>query len=193
MFAQAFRSSRSQRRAGSRKLPQIFSKFSAYIPLLYLILVKILSVLSCVEAWAGFLGKFPMSSNDGLWELRMELREENRQGELLPRCSCVLWVAPNVQASDIANAKAIGIVAQAVGSHLLLFPASFYLAIQSDDVMVANFGKASGLVPAVNIGGMVFVALASGRAVEDDFSYFAHDLRVLRPRNFLSQRPNQHR
>lgn len=59
----------------------------------------------------------------------MELREEHRQRELLSGSSRVFGLAPNIEATYVANAKAIDIVPQAVGSDFLLFASSFYLAI----------------------------------------------------------------
>ena len=61
--------------------------------------------------------------------------------------ACVFGFTSLVDTSDVADADAIGVVSRAMCAYLLQWSPSFDLAVEGDDVVVANVSPALLLVP----------------------------------------------
>ena len=90
----------------------------------------------------------------------------------------ILRLAILVEASDVADADAVGIATSAMSANLLDGPTLFDTAISPYDIMIANALPASLLVPSVDVGSTIVLALNSGTAMNDDFSDCSHTFDV---------------
>ena len=73
--------------------------------------------------------------------------------------------------ADVAHAEVRTVLApfDAVRAFLPHFAAGVNRACKANHVVVANFGKALGLVPAVDVGSVVVHARGGSAAIDDDF------------------------
>lgn len=76
--------------------------------------------------------------------------------------------------ANVADAYAVGVVAQAVGTGYFHGAAEVDGAIAVDDVMVADALPALGAVPTVDVGHGVVATLWGGATVDDDLGDLSH-------------------
>ena len=137
--------------------------------------VEDVSVFVYIETGAGFVGELAMSVYGSGWKARVQFREELRKGFLLRLCSGVCrGLAIFSKATDIADTNTVGVVVQAVRSHLCKRSACVYAAVAVDDVVVADVAEASLLVPSANVRNGVVATVCGRAAMEDDFFDASH-------------------
>ena len=94
--------------------------------------------------------------------------------------ACVFGFASLVDTSDVADADAVGVVSRTMCSDLLDWSPTLDLAVEGDDVVIADVSPALLLVPFPN-GVCVYVStFGGGRAMEYDVCYFSHCFLFLR-------------
>lgn len=115
-----------------------------------------------------------MAVDSGAWVLPSKGLNECPEGIFLCRGAGVLRAAVGGEASDVADADGVGVVAGAVGSDHLGRAALLDGPVKPDDVMVANHLEAPVFVPAVDVGSGEVLALGGGGTVDDEFSDLSH-------------------
>ena len=105
-----------------------------------------------------------------------ELLTEGAEGCSLRRGAGIGWIEVAVQAADVADADAMGIVTDAVGTDFLFRSPFLDGAIQADDVVVATAFPAVGSVQAVYLFHAPVACRRRRRAVEDDFGDNTHEV-----------------
>ena len=127
-----------------------------------------------VEAGAGAVGVFVVSVDGGDGVLFHEVADELKENYTLGVCSGVGGVAVGIEAADIGDADALGVVAGTVGADLLDGTASVDAAVGIDDIMIADVVPSEALVVAADaLHGAVGIGAGSG-AMDDDFGDWAH-------------------
>ena len=125
--------------------------------------------LSSVERRACLVGEVAVSVDGGAWVEFAQVEQQVGECRLLGFCAGVLWcLAVLATAADIDHADAVGVVPCAVGSGDVDVSPFLHAAIEVDDVVVADVGKAALDVPAAYLGDRALAALGSGGAVDDD-------------------------
>ena len=104
-----------------------------------------------------------------------ELTNEGNHGLLLRLGSGNFALANKVASANVADAQALAISASAVRSSNLFWSALLYIAVKSDDVMVAAALPSSLSVPAINVSNSKGLSLSRCRAMDDYFLDFPHD------------------
>lgn len=115
-----------------------------------------------------------VSEDFNLWIFLFNLLDEGVHGGALLARAGVLGVAVPGEASDVADAKADGVMAGAVGAHFALGAADMDAAVTINDEVVADLTEASGAMPAVDVLDCVVFAFGGGTAMDDDFGDFSH-------------------
>ena len=98
----------------------------------------------------------------------------------LERCHRVLGLAPEVEATDVADADAVGVVPFAMASDGLYVLAHLDGAVKAYHIVVAAVRstrqrEASLLVPALNVIQFEITPLLRRGAMQDDFLDFSHN------------------
>ena len=132
------------------------------------------SPLLDVEAGAGTVGVFVMAVDRGDRVLFRQVADELKESETLGFGAGVGGVAVGIEAADIGDANALGVVTWAMGTDLFDGTASVDAAIGVDDIMIADVVPAEALmVSADALHGAVGIG-AGGGAMDDDFGDCSH-------------------
>ena len=111
-----------------------------------------------------------MTSDDGLWELAMEVEKEAYQGGSLLECACVLGFAVGVETAFVADADGAAVEGAAVSAHFIQAAVLGDGAILADVEVIADVDEASREVVVLELLGSVVLGLAGGGAVDDDIA-----------------------
>ena len=128
-----------------------------------------------VEAGAGAVGVLVVAVDGGDRVFFHEVADELEKGEALGVGAGVGGVAVGIEAADIGDADALGVVAGAMGADLLDRTASVDAAVGIDDIVIADVVPAEALVVAADaLHGTVGIGTGGG-AMDDDFGDGTHD------------------
>lgn len=117
-----------------------------------------------------------MAVHRGAREVALQFSYERTKGGALFGSACVFRFLIGIKSTDVADADAVGIVIEAMGTNLLQRTASMDGAIAIDDEVITDALPPASLVPAVDVGHGVVLALNRGGTMQDDFSDLAHCL-----------------
>ena len=127
-----------------------------------------------VKAGAGFGGVFVVAVDGGDVVFLHKVLHQLEQGETLERGAGVGRAAVGIEAADIGDADAVGVVAIGMRARLLDRAASVDTAVGVDDVMIADVAPTKGTVVAANALHGADSVGACGGAVDDDFGDCSH-------------------
>ena len=99
-----------------------------------------------VEAGAGTVGKLVVAVDGGDGVLFHQVMHQLEEGETLGFGAGVGGMSVGIEAADISDANALGVVTWAMGTDLFDGTASVDAAIGVDDVMIADVVPAEGTV-----------------------------------------------
>ena len=127
-----------------------------------------------VETGAGAVGELVVSVDGGDGVLFHQVLDELEEGEALGFGAGVGGMSIGIEAADIGDADAVGVVAGAMGTDLLDGAAGMDAAIRVDDIVIADVVPAKALMVATDtLDGAVGIG-AGGGAVDDDFGDCSH-------------------
>ena len=127
-----------------------------------------------VEARAGFGGVFVVAVDRGDVVLFHQVLHQLNQSKALERGAGVGGATVGIEAADISDANALGVVAGAMGTDLFDGTASVDAAVRVHDIMIAYVVPSEALMVAADaLHGAVGIR-AGGGAVDDDFGDWAH-------------------
>lgn len=115
-----------------------------------------------------------MAVHRGARKLALQFTHKRTKGGALFGSACVFRFLIGIKSTDVADADAVGIVIEAMGTNLLQRTALMNGAIAIDDKVIADALPPAGLVPAVDVGYGVVLALNRGGTMKDDFSDLSH-------------------
>lgn len=127
-----------------------------------------------IEARACFVAELAMAVHRGTKKLALKVSYERTKGGALFGSACVFRFLIGIKSTDVADADAVGIVIEAMGTNLLQRTASMNGAIAIDDEVVADALPSASLVPTVDVGHGIVLALNRGGTMKDDFSDLSH-------------------
>ena len=127
-----------------------------------------------VETGTGTVGVFVVAVDGGDRVLFRQVADELKESETLGFGAGVSGVAAGIEAADVGDADAVGVVALGVCAWLLHRAASVDAAVGVDDIMIAYVVPSEALVVAADaLHGAVGIR-AGGGAVDDDFGDCSH-------------------
>ena len=127
-----------------------------------------------VEAGAGTVGILIMAVDGGDGVFFLEVFYQLEEGEALGFGAGVGGMSVGIEAADISDANALGVVTWAMGTDLFDGTASVDAAIGVDDIMIADVAPAEALMVVTDaLHGTVGIGTGSG-AMDDDFGDWAH-------------------
>ena len=127
-----------------------------------------------VETGTGSVGELVVTVDGGDGVLFHQVADELEEGEALGFGAGVGGVAVGIEAADIDDADALGVVARAMGTNVFDGAARVDAAVGIDDIMIADVVPTKGTVVAANaFHGTVGIGTGSG-AMDDDFGDWAH-------------------
>ena len=127
-----------------------------------------------VETGTGTVGVFVMAVDGGDGVLFHQVADKLKEGETLGFGTGVGGVAVGIEAADIGDADALGVVTGAMGTDLFDGTASVDAAVRVDDIMIANVVPAETLMVAADaLDGAVGIG-SGGGAMDDDFGDCSH-------------------
>lgn len=127
-----------------------------------------------VETWAGSVGELVVAVDRGYRVFFHKIADELEEGEALGFGAGVGGATVGIEAADISDANALGVVTWAMGTDLFDRTASVDAAIGVDDVMIADVAPAEALMVAADaLHGTVGIRTGGG-AVDDDFGDCSH-------------------
>ena len=136
--------------------------------------VVIFEPLTDIEAWAGFVGVLVVAVVFGDGILFHQVTDKLEQDNPLGFGAGVGRTAVVVEAADIGDADAAGVVSGAVGARLLDGAAGVDAAVGVDDIMIADVVPAEALMVAADaFDGAVGIG-SGGGAMDDDFGDGSH-------------------
>ena len=109
-----------------------------------------------------------MTSDDGLWELAMEVEKEAYQGGSLLEYAGVLGFAVGIETAFVAYADGAAVERATMSAHLIQAAVLGDGAILADVEVIADVDEASREVVVLELLGSVVLGLAGGGAVNDD-------------------------
>lgn len=115
-----------------------------------------------------------MGVHRGARKLALKVSHKRTKGGALFGSACVFRFLVGIKSTDVADADAVGIVIEAVRTNLLQRTASMDGAIAIDDEVITDALPPASLVPAVDVGHGVVLALNRGGTMKDDFSDLSH-------------------
>ena len=141
--------------------------------------VVIFEPLTDIEAWAGFVGVLVVAVVFGDGILFHQVTDKLEQDNPLGFGAGVGRTAVVVEAADIGDADAAGVVSGAVGARLLDGAAGVDAAVGVDDIMIADVVPAeAAMVSSYALHGTFGIG-ACGGAMDDDFGDFSHGVSFL--------------
>ena len=127
-----------------------------------------------VETWAGSVGELVVAVDRGDRVFFHKIADELEEGEALGFGAGVGGATVGIEAADISDANALGVVTWAMGTDLFDGTASVDAAIGIDDIMIADVVPSEALVVVTDaLHGAVGIGTGGG-AVDDDFGDWAH-------------------
>ena len=127
-----------------------------------------------VEAGAGTVGELVVAMDGGDRVLFHQVADELEEGETLGFGAGVGGVAVGIEAADISDANALGVVTWAMGTDLFDGTASVDAAVRVHDIMIAYVVPSEALVVVADaLHGAVGIGAGSG-AMDDDFGDCSH-------------------
>lgn len=127
-----------------------------------------------VETGTGTVGKLVVAVDGGDGVFFRQVADELKESEMLGFGAGVGGMPVGIEAADIGNANALGVVTWAMGTDLFDGTASVDAAIRVDDIMIADVVPAEALMVAADaLHGAVGIG-AGGGAVDDDFGDCSH-------------------
>ena len=109
-----------------------------------------------------------MTSDDGLWELAMEVEKEAYQGGSLLECAGVLGFAVGIETAFVAYADGAAVEGAAVCAHFVKAAVLGDGAILADVEVITHVDEATLQVVVLELLGSVVLGLAGGGAVDYD-------------------------
>jgi len=136
--------------------------------------IVLLSPLLDVETGAGTVGELVVAVDRGYRVFFHKIADELEEGEALGFGAGVGGMSVGIEAADISDANALGVVTWAMGTDLFDGTASVDAAIGVDDIMIADVVPAEALVVVTDaLHGAVGIGAGSG-AMDDDFGDCSH-------------------
>ena len=127
-----------------------------------------------VETGAGTVGKLVVAVDGGDRVLFHQVLHQLEQGKTLERGAGVGRATVGIEAADISDANALGVVTWAMGTDLFDGTASVDAAVRVHDIMIAYVVPSEALVVATDaLHGAVGIGAGSG-AVDDYFGDCSH-------------------
>jgi hypothetical protein len=115
-----------------------------------------------------------MAKDAGIGVVDLQSTKQGDEGSFLGRGSGVVGLAIGIEASLIADADGMGIVATGMGTDHLLGAALVQLAVLGDVVMVARGLKAPTLVAGLEVLGGKVLGDFRGGAMDNNQVYSSH-------------------
>ena len=132
-----------------------------------------------IETGAGTVGKLVVAVDGGDRVLFHQVMHQLEEGETLGFGAGVGGVAVGIEAADIGDADALGVVTGAMGTNVFDGAARVDAAVGVDDIVIADVVPAEALMLAADaLHGAVGIG-AGGGAMDDDFGDCSHFLWVL--------------
>ena len=136
--------------------------------------VVVFEPLLDVEAGAGTVGELVVAVDGGDGVFFHQVTDELEEGEALGFGAGVGGATVGIEAADIGDADALGVVTWAMGTDLFDGTARADAAIMIDDIMIADVVPAETLMVAADaLDGAVGIG-SGGGAVDDDFGDCSH-------------------
>ena len=127
-----------------------------------------------VETWAGSVGELVVAVDRGNRVFFHKIADELEEGEALGFGAGVGGTAVGIEAADISDADALGVVTWAMGTDLFDGATRADAAIMIDDIMIADVVPAETLMVAADaLDGAVGIG-SGGGAMDDDFGDCSH-------------------
>lgn len=121
-----------------------------------------------VETGAGTVGELAMAVDRGYRVFFHKIADELEEGEALGFGAGVGGMSVGIEAADISDANALGVVAGAMGTDLFDGAARVDAAVRVDDIMIADVVPSEALVVAADaLHGTVGIG-ARGGAVDKE-------------------------
>lgn len=136
--------------------------------------IVLLSPLLDIKAGAGAVGELVVSVDGGDGVLFHQVSDELEEGEALGFGAGVGGMSIGIEATDIGDADAVGVVTWAMGTDLFDGTASVDAAIGVDDIMIADVAPTKGTVVVANAFHGADGIGARGGAMDYDFGDWAH-------------------
>ncbi len=127
-----------------------------------------------VETWAGSVGELVVAVDRGYRVFFHKIADELEEGEALGFGAGVGGMSVGIEAADISDANALGVVTWAMGTDLFDGTASVDAAIGVDDIMIADVAPAEGTVVFPYGFHRTDGIGARGGAMDDDFGDCSH-------------------
>ena len=109
--------------------------------------------------------------------IKFQLVHQLPQSSLLLRSACVLGCFSVLgHTTNIADANAVGIMPQAMGTSYVLSTSLVDAAVTIDDIVITYVGKLASKMPTANVLHREVLAFGGGTAVYDDFGDFTHEI-----------------
>ena len=133
-------------------------------------------ILGGIEAGAVLLdpGKVAMAKDAGIGVVDLQGAEQRHEGTLLSRGTGVGGFAIGIEASLIADADGMGVVATGVGTNHIFGTALVQLTVLSDVIVVARGLKAPTLVASLEVLGGKVLGDFGGGAMDNNQVYSSH-------------------
>ena len=109
-----------------------------------------------------------MTTDDGLWELAMEVEKEAYQGGSLLECAGVLGFAVGIETAFVAYADGAAVEGAAVCAHFIQAAVLSDRAILADVEVITDIDEATLHMVVLELLGSVVLGLARGGAVDYD-------------------------
>ncbi len=127
-----------------------------------------------VETGAGSVGELAMAVDGGDRVLFPQVLHQLEEGETLGFGAGVGRATVGIEAADIGDADALGVVAMAMCTDLLDGTARMDAAVWVDDVMIADVVPSQAFMVAADALHSADSVGARGGAVDDDFGDCSH-------------------
>ena len=127
-----------------------------------------------VKAGAGFGGVFVVAVDGGDVVFLHKVLHQLEQGEALERGTGVGGATVGIEAADIGDADAVGVVTLGMCAGFFYWSTSVYAAVGVDDVMIADVTPADGTMVSPYGFHRTDGIGACGGAVDDDFGDCSH-------------------
>ena len=127
-----------------------------------------------IKAGAGFCGVFVVAVDGGDIVLFHQVLHQLKQGKTLERGTGISRATVGIEAADIDDADALGVVAFGMCAGFFYRTASVDAAVRVDDIVIADVVPSEALVVATDaLHGAVGIG-AGGGAMDDDFGDCSH-------------------
>ena len=136
--------------------------------------IVVFAPLLDVKTGAGTVGKLVVAVDGGDRVLFHQVMHQLEEGETLGFGAGVGGVAVGIEAADIGDADALGVVTGAMGTNVFDRAAREDAAVGVDDIMIADVVPAKALMVAADVLHSAVGIGAGGGAMDDDFGDLSH-------------------